>query len=385
MKKIVSLSLALLLVVEVLTGCEKITLQTDATAKCDTFAKGADISILKRLEDVGAVYSENGKTKDALQIFKDHGFNWMRLRLFHTPNWKGPVCNDIPYTLELAKRIKAHRFALLLDFHYSDTWADPGKQYIPAAWKGLSHEQLEQKVFEYTRNTIATFREEGCLPDMVQLGNEITNGTLWPDSCLGGEFDTPQQWARLAGIVKAGIRGVKAGAGPNNCVKIMVHIDRGGDRTASEHFFDNLLARGVDFDVIGLSYYPFWHGSFDDLRENLKFLTPKYKKPIIVVETGCPWAPQRFYDGDVLLSVEESTRRFLPYPPTPQGQKAFLTELMQIVRNTPNNRGKGVFYWAPEWIPAKAWGKPNYSLTWEHRALFDLNGKMLPAMKAFEE
>ena len=151
-------------------------------------------------------------------------------------------------------------FHVLLDLHYSDTWADPGKQFTPAAWSGMNHKQLVDQVFVYTRDVIAAFARKGLMPDMVQVGNEITNGMLWPDGKL------PGNWDNFADLVNAGIRGVEAGRGRAPRPQIMIHIERSGDLDAAVQFFDNLIARHVHFDVMGLSYYPRWHGDIATMR-----------------------------------------------------------------------------------------------------------------------
>ena len=174
-------------------------------------------------EQKGIVFKENGQPKPGLAIFKDHGYNWIRLRVFHTPT---QLPNDLAYTIAAAKDAKQLGFKFLLDFHYSDTWADPAKQFTPKAWEGMSHEQLVDAVFAYTRDTIAAFREAGVQPDMVQIGNEVIGGMIWPDGRL------PQNWDHFADLLKAGIRGVEAGRGDGPRPQIMVHIDRGGDNAA---------------------------------------------------------------------------------------------------------------------------------------------------------
>ena len=318
--------------------------------------------------------------KDPLLIFKDHGCNYVRLRLFLAPNGKDGQVNSLSYTLRLAKRAKQAGLKFLLDFHYSDAWADPTHQNLPVEWTGLSHTQLVERVYAYTRETIAAFHREGCKPDMVEIGNEIANGILWPD---GGPLsdvskwnestnpkpDETDKWDRLADLLKAGIRGVRD-EDPSGSTRIMLHIDKGGSSTGCRWFFDKIQQRGVTFDVIGLSFYPFWHGSFADLQENISSLSAAYKKDIVVVETS--------YDtwgGD---------QKKLPFPITPEGQKAFLDKLMNTVSATPEGRGYGVFYWAPEWIMGKQWSGPSWSGQWEDRALFDHSGNMLPAMRSFE-
>src|SRR4029077_16171071 len=196
-------------------------------------------------------------------------------------------------------------FKFLLDFHYSDTWADPGEQFIPKAWEGKPHKELAQAVFEYSRATIIAFRDAGVMPDMVQVGNEISHGMLWPDGKL------PANWKNFAELVKAGIKGVKAGQGSGPRPLIMIHIDKGGDRKATKAFFDQLNSYGVNYDVIGQSYYPWWHGSLLDLRDNLAFMANEYRKDIIVVEAAYNWRPAEYRTKPA------------PFPETPEGQKEF--------------------------------------------------------------
>ena len=345
----------------------------------DEFLKGGDVSLLKRIEDLGGVYREGGRPKDALAIFKGHGANCMRLRIFHRPSGKGPVLNDLGYTAALGRRIKAAGPRLLLNFHYSDTWADPGHQTKPAAWRDLPLDRLEAAVFEYSRETVAAFKKAEALPDIVQIGNEITPGMLWDDGRVGGEFNTPRQWRQFGGLLRAGIRGVMAALGAGEQVRIMIHIHPGGNAKATRWFFDNLADQGVPFDLIGLSYYPWWHGSLDDLRGNLAATAKRYRKEIVVVETGYPWTTEHF-DGGGNVFGGEPERLKAPYPPTPAGQKAFLEELIRTVRQTPDGLGKGVIYWAPEWMAVEG-----LKSSWENIALFDQRGNVLPAMAAFAE
>jgi len=295
-------------------------------AKAAEYAIGADLSFLKQAEDRGTVFKDNGEAKPGLQIFKDHGYNWIRLRLFHTPT---QLPNSLDYTIALAKEAKKRGFKFLLNYHYSDTWADPGKQTIPKAWQGKSHPELVQAVFEYTRETIAAFRAAGVLPDMVQPGNEITPGMLWPDGKL------PDHWDNFAELLKAAIKGIDAGRGEGKRPRIMIHIDRGGDKKSTKWFFDKLNSYGVDYDVIGQSYYPWWHGTLLDLRENMIFMANEYRKDIILVEVAYCWRPTEY------------RKRPGPFPETPEGQREFLDEVHRIVLSTPNGRGMGVFWWEP--------------------------------------
>lgn len=318
------------------------------------YAVGADLSFLKQAEDQGKIFQDNHQPKPGLEIFKDHGYNWIRLRLFHTPT---QLPNSLPYTIALAQAAKKLGFKFLLDYHYSDTWADPGKQFIPKAWEGLSHAQLVDAVRDYTRDTTVAFREAGVLPDMVQIGNEITNGTLWPDGRL------PANWDHFADILKAGIAGVEAGRGNQPRPRIMIHIDKGGDKQATKAFFDKLNSYHIDFDVIGQSYYPWWHGSLNDLRENLIFMANAYKQDIIVVEAAYNWKPAEYRN------------RPGPFPETPEGQREFLDELNRTVQAAPNGRGIGVFWWEPA-VPGGGIAS---------RGMFDENGNALPVITVFDK
>lgn len=292
----------------------------------EPYAIGADLSFLKQAEDRGIAFKDAGAPKPGLRIFRDHGYNWIRLRLFHTPT---QLPNSLPYTIALAQAARKLGFKFLLDYHYSDTWADPGKQFLPKAWEGLPHDKLVSAVFEYTRDTTIALREAGVLPDMVQIGNEISNGMLWPDGKL------PQNWDNLAALIRAGIGGVDAGRGQGPRPLIMIHIDKGGDLARTKSFFDKLHSYGIAYDVIGQSYYPWWHGSLLDLRDNLHFMAEAYRKPIILVEVAYNCRP-----GEYL-------KRPGPFPESPEGQRDFFDEVHRLVLGTPHNLGRGVFWWEP--------------------------------------
>jgi len=338
------------------------------------FVKGADISFLQQIEDNGGVYTEDGVPRDALDIFKDHGFNYFRLRLWHTPS--GGYCN-LEKTLLMAQRIKQRDLGFLLDFHYSDTWADPGKQYKPASWTGISYDALKDSVYAYTRHVIEELKAQNTLPDMVQIGNEIICGMLWDDGRVCGAWNTPEQWQQFAGLVKEGIRGVEDATDAGDSVRIVIHIDRGGDTGGSIWFFDHLLAEGVDFDVIGQSFYPWWHGTLGDLEANLDTLAKRYGKDIVIAETAYPWTLGWYDDTHNIVGLPEHLHE--GYPASVEGQKAFLLDLMEIVAGVPDCRGAGVFYWAPDWISAPGLGSP-----WENVTLFSFEGEALSSMAAFD-
>lgn len=337
------------------------------------FLVGADVSALPEVEEHGGVFTVQGVPGDALSIFRDHGVNAVRLRLWHTP--AGGYCG-LDSTLRLARRAKDLGFRLLLDIHYSDGWADPGQQTKPLAWQGLTFQQLRDSVYCYTRDVTLALKNHGVLPEIVQIGNEIICGMLWNEGRICGTFNTPQQWGQLAELLRAGIRGVKDSLDLTDTVRIMIHIDRGGDNGASRWFFDNLLAQSVDFDIIGLSFYPWWHGTLSALEFNLQDLALRYGKEILLVEAAYPWT---LGWNDTTHNIVGTPSQLHPgYPATVDGQREYLQSVLQIVRDTPQDRGAGVFIWAPEWISAPYGGSP-----WENLALFDFSGELLSSVSAF--
>jgi len=332
-----------------------------ASAACpaalsQTYAIGADVSFLAQCEHDGVVFKENGIPKDALAILREHQYNWIRLRLFHDPAAAPDhLPNDLNYTLALATRARKLGFHLLLDLHYSDNWADPGKQPIPIAWSHLNHRQLTHQVFVYSRDVLTAFRRAGVPPEMVQVGNEITNGMLWPDGKI------PANWDNFADLLNAGIRGVRAGSGHGHSPRIMIHIDRSGDYATAVSFFDQLNSRQISFDVIGLSYYPMWHGSISTLRSNLHDLALRYNRPIIIVEAAFNWMPG------------EMAGRHSDFFESPEGQRDFLAAVDAAVRAIPNGLGQGVFWWEP----AAEGGL-------RKRSFFDKEGNVLPVVSVFD-
>jgi arabinogalactan endo-1,4-beta-galactosidase len=319
------------------------------------------------------------------QILADSGGNYVRLRV-----WTDPPAgySTLESALTLAKRAKRAGLKVLLDLHYSDFWADPGKQPTPKAWEGQDLPTLAETVREYTRHAVAAFARQGTPVDMVQVGNEVTSGMLFPTGQLYPD-NAPQQWPQFATLLKAGIKGAQQGAPQSHQPRIMIHIDRGGDNAGSRYFFDHILAEGVRFDVIGESYYPIWHGSLADMQANLNDLATRYDKDIVIAETAYPWTTQ---DGDGLGNLWDGTGAAgtdnapLPdqatYPPTVAGQAGFFEALRQILLDVPGGRGLGFFDWEPEWTPGVGWepgaGNPNDNLT-----MFDFTGHALPSMRAF--
>jgi len=351
----------------------------DTTSTCKLEIRGADISTLPRVEDNGGIfYDDTGQPRDLLRILADHAINYVRLRLWHTP---AHGYDDLAHVKRMAARIKNAGMGFFLDFHYSDTWADPGKQRKPAAWRGLDFEGLKAAVYGYTRDVIAELRGQGTTPDIVQIGNEIPNGMLWPEGRLDGSDD---QFARLAGLLKAGIAGVRDTGGD---ARIMLHLDRGGNNSLYRWWFDNITAEGVEFDVIGLSFYGYWHGALSDLADNLSDLARRYEKDLIVVETAYPHTLANQDSTPNIISTQ--SQLVAGYPATVEGQANWLRDLMRVICGTPNGLGKGIFYWEPAWLalPNCGWDPedPTSGNGWENQALFDFDGHALDSLDVFLE
>ena len=326
-------------------------------ARASEFAFGADLSFLKQAEDHGAVFKDGTNAMPGLQLFRHHGYNWVRLRLFVEPVGER-LPNDLAYTLAMAGDAKKLGYKFLLDLHYASSWADPGKQPTPDQWRDLTHQQRVQTVFEYTRDVLVKFRDAGVPPDMVQIGNEIRNGMLWPDGKL------PDHWDHFADYLRAGVKGVDAACGKGPRPKIMIHFDQGASIPKTKYFFDRLNGYKIRYDVIGFSYYPWWHGNLENLRENLAFAAKRYGKDVYVVETAYYWQPSRYF--------RETSA---PFPESPEGQRDFLDEVTRAVMGVPDGRGMGVFWWEPA-VSNRSLGT---------RGFFDDGGNSLPVISVFDK
>jgi arabinogalactan endo-1,4-beta-galactosidase len=338
------------------------------------FIKGVDVSFIPQIEDLGGAYYVSGVQTDPLKIFNQNKIGYIRLRLWHSP---GNGYCGLESTLDMANRIKQNGLKFLLDFHYSDTWADPSNQDKPADWEDLTFQELVDSMYAYTFNVIHAFDSINALPDMVQLGNEIIGGFLWPEGRVGGSYNTPQQWTQFTNLLKAA-RNAVIDAVPDTTIPIMIHIDRGGDNNGSRWFFDNLNSYQVPFDIIGESFYPWWHGTLTDLSQNLNDLATRYNKDIIVAEVAYPWTLD-YYDNHNNF-VWNSNQLLGGYSATVQGQFNFIHDLIEIIKNVPNNKGAGFFYWAPEYISVQPIGSP-----WENLTLFNFQGEALNSLSAFHE
>lgn len=357
---------------------------------------GMDLSTLPEVERCGGRFYDHGQEGDALELLRRYGMNLVRVRLWNDPYSPegepyGAGTNDLKTAISLARRARAAGADWLLDFHYSDFWADPEKQRLPKAWVGLDADGLTEAVHDYTAEVLEALKRENLLPAMVAVGNELTHGLLWP---LG---EAPN-FGNIARFLSAGIRAVREVSPASG---VMLHLDNGGNNALYRNWFDSYLAcGGADFDCIGLSYYPFWHGTLAMLRENLNDLALRYGKPLIIAETSMGFTMEDYQRWEQLppekrkgMATRPALVEQIDYPMTPEGQCDFLADLLRVVADVPQGLGKGFVYWEPAWLPVPGVGWANDCALayiqesgpggneWANQALFDYDGNALPALE----
>lgn len=350
------------------------------------FIKGADVSIMPELERNGTKFYDNGIEQDGLTILKNHGVNWIRVRIWNNPYVVGPEGvgggnTDEAKAIEMAKRAKALGMKVLVDFHYSDFWVDPGQQKKPDAWKNDSGDKLVDDVYAYTAKVMQDFNAQGVTPDMVQVGNELNNGMLWPEAQL--TEDNPNGYKFLSKLLNAGLQAVHDND-KDNKVKTMIHL-AGVDVNLYHTFFDNLIVKNKvnDFDIIGMSFYPFWHGTMDDLKNTMNDVSAKYNKDVIAVETAFGYTLE---DADFEKNnFGTNEEKVGGYKATVQGQATGLRDVMATVASVNDNRGLGIFYWAPDWVINEkvGWKSNGGGNGWDNLTLFDTKGNALESMDTF--
>ena len=344
---------------------------------------GTDLSFTPQELAAGAAFSYNGRRGTPVTITREAGANYVRMRVWVDPP---PGYSNLASDLALARQVHAAGMKIYLDIMYSDFWADPQHQDIPAAWAGQDLGQLTATVRSYTQQTIAAFARQGTPVDLTSIGNEIRNGILWPV----GEINCTDcgGWDNLAQLLKAGVAGAEAGNPAGHKLLVMMHYDQGGDQALSSAFYSQLTSHGVPFDVIGLSYYPFFHGAISAMRANVDALATQFRKPIVIAETQYPWTLANGNSplGDSTGDFVWQTSQLSPgYPASPGGQLSFVTDELSILAQVPGGLGAGLFYWAPDWIPGVPWepganiGSPNVNLT-----LFNFEGAALPSIGIFQ-
>ncbi|WP_243408126.1 glycoside hydrolase family 53 protein [Frankia canadensis] len=351
-------------------------LQSRTASPSDVLSvRGADISFTRQEEAAGTTLSDGGRQLPLERIIAGRGGTYARLRV-----WVNPPAgySDEQSALSLARRARKAGLKILLAPQYSDFWADPHAQQPPAAWRGADLAAMTATVRTYTHDLVARFAAQGTPIDMIQIGNEITNGMLWP---LGSVRDgTPTEWSNLAALVNSAIEGARAGASRTS-LPVVLHIDSGGDLGRSRYFFDSLIQAGVtSFDIIGLSYYPFWNGSLASLRGNLNVLATRYQRKILITETAYPWTLAGAKPGDWVTSADQLPDAHT-LPPNPQGQERYFAQLRQLLREVPDGRGLGFLAWEPGWLTVPP--KPGEAPPAANLAMFDQRGAALPSLDAF--
>ncbi len=368
----------------------------------DDFAFGVDASMVKVVEDCGGVYfNQNGQEQEVFQILRKSGVNFVRFRLWNNPfnKWDDPYGggnNNAEVDIELAKRAKAANLNVMIDFHYSDFWADPDRQNIPREWGGYLQSEIPQAIENFTTETLQKFKDAGVTVDAVQIGNETNNGLCgyainWND--VDRSFDT------MADMFKSGIKGAKK---VFKDVKTMIHLANGGNTAEYENYFTKLDARGVDYDIIGASFYPHLSGTMDDLQTNLDNISKKTGKPVIVAETS--WGFTDEYNENTENSYSSADEEVGGYLTSTQAQATMLRDICNVLSKVPENRGLGIFYWEPEWLPVEgaSWAtaagqsyqyygndskRTSYTdgkATWSNQGLFSYTGKALPSINTFQ-
>jgi arabinogalactan endo-1,4-beta-galactosidase len=336
--------------------------------------RGGDVSSLYRSElDGGVYYNSSGAAQNADAQLSSAGMNYVRLRVWVNPE---DGFDDEAQLLAMAKQAAGYGQKVLLDFHYSDTWADPGHQTVPAAWASDSFSALEAQVEAYSKQVVAALVAQGTPPAMVQVGNEINGGMLWP---TGSTSD----FAQLAGLLKAGIAGVRA-ADP--FAKIVLHLAGSSSESALASWYSTAEADGVRFDIIGLSYYDYWDGRLDVLQTDLDDLAAQFHKPVFLAETAYPFTLAS-NDPTAALSFSTASELDPGYPATPAGQAANFRDVLSIVQAVPGGLGLGAFYWEPTWtvVPGNGWDPTNPSSGdgWENQAMWNYSDAALPVIADF--
>jgi len=334
--------------------------------------RGADISFTLQEEAAGkAVRGPHGPVPME-DMLASYGANTVRLRLWVDPT---PGTSDLPSALALARRAAQAGLRIVLALHYSDTWADHMNQPTPAAWASQGLDELAGTVEQYTRGVVAAFAAQGTPVAVVQVGNEIDNGLLWPVGRLA-----TAGWDAVARLLAAGVAGARAGGGAHP-PQIMLHLASSGDVGAVTRFVRELAARGVRPDLLGLSYYPWWSGSLVRLQQTLDTVVKNFGLDVLLAETAYPWT---LANGDGEPNAVTSNAD-LPdgaaYPATPAGQTAWAEALRQVLGGVPGGHGVGFLFWEPGWLPGVP-ASPGVGSAYDNTTLFRWDGTPLPALAA---
>ena len=339
------------------------------------FVMGVDLSYVNAVEDAGGTYKDSSAVKDPFLIFKNHGANTVRVRLWHNTSWQIPYNGGRQYSNladveKTIQRAKSAGMAVNLDFHYSDHWADPGTQEIPAAWQGLGIDILKDSVYNYTLAVLNYLKSKNLVPEMVQIGNETNTGMLFPVGKVNGN-----SWTSFATLLNSGIKAVRDfSAGSSIKPQIILHVAK---LTDADWWAGNITANGVtDFDILGISHYYVYSTitSMSAISPIIRNLKTKYNKKIMIVETAYPWTNT---GADSYNNVISGSTGFSTYAVSKEGQLQFMKDLTQQVIS---GGGSGIMYWEPAWITSSFKDQWGTGSSWENNAFFDFNGNILAGM-----
>ncbi|NQZ59868.1 MAG: glycosyl hydrolase 53 family protein [Lentisphaeraceae bacterium] len=330
---------------------------------------GGDVSMFMEYEKARFQFRGKKRRGNAVSAMQSYSCNFFRLRIFVNPPKKEGMMQDLDYILKAAKKLKKAGANYLLDFHYSDHWADPGQQAIPKDWAKLTFPELVKQVEFYTSAVMTKLRDAQCLPTMVQIGNEVIHGFMWPH---GKIYSEQGGWQKFTDLLKAGIRGVTHPLRESDTPRIMIHIAPSINPNIARNFYQKLKDYNIEYDIVGLSYYPWWHGGIKHLKDNIQASAVAQDKDCIVVETAYYTAPK--------TKAEEIEGNYdnMNWPLTPEGQKQFLNDVIKAVRDS--TKGIGILWWYPEAV------RHNKVHGWNNgkSALFDAKGNAHPALKSLK-
>ncbi len=347
-----------------------------------TFYTGMDLSYQPFLENYDFDYKdENGEViDDLIQWVSDNGVNLIRIRLFHSPDPTNPIlsASGLESVIPLSKKIKAGGNDILLDIHYSDTWADPGNQHVPEAWEGLSFDAISDSVYQYTKYILLSMHQQGVLPEIIQIGNETNSGFLWDHGKLW-TGDDDNNWPNYTILIKSALSAVayvvkETGTG----IKTMIHF-AGLDN--ADYFMQKLSEYGVGFDIMGMSHYHNWHTKdLQALQDGLSEITSQYGKPVMIVETRYPFTLG--WNDWTHNTVGEEGQLIPGYQASPEGQKEYFINFAQLLKDIPGHKGIGFVYWAPDMVAFDG-PESTHGSSMENVAAWDFENKALPVFDVF--
>lgn len=364
---------------------------------------GIDVStFLEQKRISNPIYKKDGKEIDPFIIFKNNGVEYLRTRIWNNPYsidgkpYLGGTC-DVDACIELLRYLKKYDFKNVIDFHYSDFWCDPSKQLLPKAWENLSFEELQNAVYEFTKEALIKIKNAGFDVSYIQTGNEITHGFLWPHGKIKyGEKDAYKNFATLLKIARKACKEVYPEA------KIIIHLEESFNQGLYKEIISSLLNYGLEIDVIGTSYYPFWHHSFSEYFANMDMIQKEFNIPVMNVELGYPFTLEDYKleeDGKkrhlvINADSKEEYEKILPYKVSAEGQASFIKEFIRLAKL---HNLRGTFYWEPLWIPGEGicWGSYEAQLyqklepkearnEWANQCLFDYDGNALVSLEAYK-